>query len=83
MVSNCANPGCRKPLHYLREGRVFLFNAATGRGDKAHRPLEHYWLCGECAPCMTLVKDELGVHVVYRPAGDPESSEMPPPGARR
>jgi hypothetical protein len=78
MVSNCANPGCRRPLHYLREGRVFLFNPAGGRGDRKHRPLEHYWLCGECAQCMTLVKDDVGVHVIYRPALEPESRNDPP-----
>lgn len=78
MVSNCANPGCRKPLHYLREGRVFLFGASGGRDEKGH--LEHYWLCGDCAPCMTLAKDDRGVHVVYRAAGDSESKDTPPPG---
>jgi hypothetical protein len=78
MVSNCANPGCRKPLHYLREGRVFLFNGAPGRGNKGQPPLEHYWLCGECAQCMTLMKDDAGVHIIYRAAEARESRENPP-----
>jgi hypothetical protein len=78
MVSNCANPGCRKPLHYLREGRVFLFNSLPTPGAKRQRPLEHYWLCGECAQCMTLMKDDLGVHVVYHPATAPESVNLTP-----
>lgn len=80
MISNCANPGCRKPLHYLRGGRVFLFNVPVGQGENAQRLPEHYWLCADCAPHITLVKDERGdVRVAYRPAEDPESVEPPPP----
>ena len=26
MVNQCANPKCGKPLHYLREGRIFVFD---------------------------------------------------------
>src|SRR3954470_8284530 len=59
MVSNCANPKCSKPLVYLREGRIFVFDVplqrlpeeGTGRGS--HR-LEHFWLCGECSQTMIL-----------------------------
>ncbi|HLH34399.1 MAG TPA: hypothetical protein VKX41_06980 [Alloacidobacterium sp.] len=53
MVNNCANPQCGKPLHYLREGRIFVFEARnqSGEGDSAMRGhhLEHYWLCGACS----------------------------------
>ena len=48
MVSNCANPQCAKPLHYLREGRVFVFELQD-RSDKRGHHLEHYWLCGDCS----------------------------------
>jgi hypothetical protein len=78
MVSNCANPGCHRPLHYLREGRVFLFNAPASRSGKRQRPLEHYWLCGDCAAIMTLIRDDQGVHVIYRPALTPEPDDAPP-----
>ena len=51
MLKNCANPQCAKPLHYLRDGRVFVFDAALKpeevNGAKAHR-MEHFWLCGPC-----------------------------------
>jgi hypothetical protein len=49
MVDYCANPKCMKPLHYLREGTVYIFelmDAETASG--VHRQ-EHYWLCGDCA----------------------------------
>lgn len=57
MVNNCANPACKKPLHYLREGKVFLFSQkeTTKNGEKIPQRLEHFWLCGECAKLWTLV----------------------------
>jgi hypothetical protein len=50
MVDYCANPECKKPLHYLREGAVFIFDVpeAESREPNSHR-LEHYWLCGNCS----------------------------------
>ncbi len=67
MVNQCANPNCRKPLHYLRDGRVFLFsrkNSAAENRKLPHR-LEHYWLCGTCVKEWTLQMDnENGVKLV-------------------
>lgn len=51
MVDQCANPECRKKLHYLRDGIVYLFSSmkdASVGVDGPHH-MEHYWLCGECA----------------------------------
>ncbi len=59
MVNHCANPICHKPLHYLRDGKVFLFshkNSGVDQSGKASR-LEHYWLCGICAKEWTLTTD--------------------------
>jgi hypothetical protein len=59
MVSNCANPKCSKPLVYLREGRIFVFDVPINRlpeegsGRGSHR-LEHFWLCGECSQTLLL-----------------------------
>jgi hypothetical protein len=72
MVSNCANPGCGKPLHYLRDGRIYVFDTAalsTRPGHKRERHLEHYWLCGVCAQRLTLVQDGQGwVRILPKPA---------------
>ncbi len=59
MVNYCANPICHKPLHYLREGKVFLFSRKNQPGDHSKLPqkLEHYWLCGICAREWTLASD--------------------------
>jgi hypothetical protein len=50
MVDYCANPRCMKPLHYLREGTIYIFEVPDVESDdpNGHR-LEHYWLCGDCA----------------------------------
>jgi hypothetical protein len=51
MVSQFANPDCRRELRYLRDGKIYAFAMSTGDGSK---PLEHFWLCGECCKSMTL-----------------------------
>ena len=70
MVDNCANPKCNKPLHYLRDGRVFTFNvpgASVGANGQRIPHIEHYWLCGDCAASMTLERiPELGIKVFAR-----------------
>lgn len=79
MVSNCANPGCGKPLHYLREGRIYVFDASLGaaaRREKRERHLEHYWLCGPCAETLILVQDAQGwIRILPKPAAIPESAD--------
>lgn len=65
MVKNCANPKCAKPLHYLREGRIFVFDADSDSKKPIHR-MEHFWLCGECSKTMRLVKTEQGVRTVMK-----------------
>jgi len=72
VVNNCANPGCGKPLHYLREGRIYIFDASAGSaepGTKRLRRLEHFWLCGACSETLILIQDGQGaVRVFPRPA---------------
>jgi len=65
MVKNCANPKCAKPLHYLREGRIFVFDAGSASDEPIHR-MEHFWLCGECSKTMRLVKTDQGVRTVMK-----------------
>ncbi len=49
MVNNCANPNCGKPLHYLRDGKVFLFDMLGKAAGRNENRLEHFWLCGDCS----------------------------------
>ena len=56
MVNHCANPQCGKPLHYLREGRVYVFDVtrfAASAADRTRR-MEHFWLCGVCSDMYLL-----------------------------
>jgi|SRR5277367_4047419 hypothetical protein len=67
MLSQCANPKCRKPFLKLGEGRLFLVetervpkpgeSAAPPfvRARQLQRCVEHYWLCDGCAVQWTLV----------------------------
>ena len=81
MVNNCANPECAKPLHYLREGRVFVFEMSNkvtdiGTGEKRSRRLEHFWLCGECSPQFEIQKVETGVLLAPRRRSVARSKEI-------
>jgi hypothetical protein len=74
MLNNCANPKCAKPLHYLREGRVFVFEvpdptARKSVDGKRARRLEHYWLCGDCSQTLMLeLTVETGISLVPKPS---------------
>jgi hypothetical protein len=69
MLKACANPQCAKPLHYLREGRIFVFSAVrtpgNGDGNKAHL-LEHFWLCGTCSETLMMEQTRSGVRIVEK-----------------
>jgi hypothetical protein len=52
MISQCANPDCRRELHYLRDGKIYQFVFSSQTGNKR---LEHFWLCGECSKTMILI----------------------------
>jgi hypothetical protein len=66
MLSNCANPKCSAPFHYLHDGRLFevqvtpqemaLTKAETGETVPKKRPskVERFWLCSKCSATMTL-----------------------------
>jgi hypothetical protein len=75
MMNTCANPKCAKPLHYLREGRIFIFEVsggAVGDNGKPLRRIEHCWLCGDCSQRLTMKQFPDGLRAVPRtmaPAG--------------
>jgi hypothetical protein len=78
-MSTCANPRCAKPLHSLREGRIFIFEApGDGVGDDGNplQRIEHCWLCGACSQRMTMKQFPEGIRAVPREpaASEPEES---------
>jgi hypothetical protein len=71
MLSKCLNPRCTARFRYLGEGRLFRVDfSEASRKKKAlfggplkldrERPIEHFWLCENCAPKMTLQLTEQG-----------------------
>jgi uncharacterized protein YcsI (UPF0317 family) len=71
MVSQCANPKCGKPLHYLREGRIFVFDLpdtdTPGATASRARRLQYFWLCGFCSESLVLKQAEnLEIHVALK-----------------
>jgi hypothetical protein len=66
MVTHCANSNCAKPLHYLRDGKVFLLNLPDARPDSSGTKREHFWLCGDCSTQFDLRQTGAGVEVVSK-----------------
>ena len=85
MVNQCANPKCGKPLHYLREGRIFLFDLPDTNipvavpGGRTHR-LKHFWLCARCSETMVMeqTKDmQIRVAVKAHEVGAGQTPNLP------
>lgn len=51
MISECLNAACRKPLDYLRAGRI----VRTQYQESTHLILEHFWLCGDCSQLFDFI----------------------------
>lgn len=77
MLSKCANPNCSAPFLYLRSGKLFRWDGiemthhdskapAASVAKKTARKVEFFWLCGNCAPHMTVVFHE-GHGITVRP----------------
>lgn len=80
MVNHCANPQCCKPLHYLREGRVYVFDVTrpVAPGDRTPRRMEHFWLCGACSELYLLEQvEDRTVRIVSRPKSSITPTVLP------
>jgi hypothetical protein len=82
MVNQCANPSCGKPLHYLREGRIFVFDLpdphppTPAAGGRARR-LQHFWLCGSCSETMVMEQtNEMQIRVAVKTQTVAETAEI-------
>lgn len=60
MTAKCANPACNVRFFYFRSGKIFVLEAngvdAGARLDSPKRKIEFFWLCGECAPTMHMMR---------------------------
>lgn len=92
MLSKCLNPSCSATFQYLDQGRLFRidFNEAarkrvssgaqkkTASRSKPH-PIEHFWLCQECAQNMTVALDKrgkVGLIALHPEATDPSEAPL-------
>ena len=72
MVNQCANSKCGKPLHYLREGRIFVFdlpdpNVPVPAPGGRPRRLQHFWLCGQCSETMVMEQThDMQIRVAFK-----------------
>jgi hypothetical protein len=70
MIATCANPACNIPFHYFRSGQIFMVEAndvdPRSRADPPKRRIEYFWLCGECAPAMRLIRTTDGAVTICR-----------------
>ncbi|PSH03876.1 MAG: hypothetical protein CXZ00_09845 [Acidobacteria bacterium] len=73
MLSKCLNAKCSAVFRYWGQGRLFRFNftevekkcARAGKKNiipmhSETYPIEHFWICDECARAMTVELSELG-----------------------
>ncbi len=65
MISQCANPACSVPFHYLRGGRLYRFDINSPAfpcsdvpnaicTTRPSRAAVFFWLCENCAATYTL-----------------------------
>ena len=92
MLSKCLNPQCSAIFRYLGEGRLFRIdysesdrrrNAPAGGAPvlcavEKRRPVEHFWLCAECASTMKVEVSEAGaIQLVCFPDKAQKDAESP------
>lgn len=73
MLAKCTNPGCSHVFRYFGTGKLFRLK----RKQRERAQMEHFWLCPDCAPSMTIAVEPDGKPVViprslvsaYRDAG--------------
>ena len=74
MLSKCLNPRCSATFRYLRQGRLFRIDFSEANRKSALAaggivsctrgkpyPIEHFWLCANCAATMTVALGEAGL----------------------
>ena len=57
MLAKCVNPFCNRPFRYMGQGKLFVTEyppTVASRFNLRGRTREHFWLCEECAPMMTV-----------------------------
>jgi hypothetical protein len=91
MLSKCLNPHCSATFQYLGQGRLFCvdFSEAGRKNARAAKPvvapirrksypIEHFWLCEDCARAMTVALSKSGeIRLVTREISSHGPSAVP------
>jgi hypothetical protein len=76
MLAKCANPECSHVFRYFGTGKLYRL---TGRQQHRANPraaVEHFWLCADCSPKMTIAVEPDGKSVVIPRAFVPVYREV-------
>jgi hypothetical protein len=97
MLSKCLNPHCSATFHHMGQGRLFRIDfAEAGRKSalagkeivtsiRSKRcPIEHFWLCEQCATTMTIALSDAGeIHLVPLETAATKPSAMRSPETQK
>ncbi len=89
MLHKCANPMCVNLFRSMHQGKLFVVESECEENQspiqrngshksRAARRLEHYWLCDECVPQVTLTFTK-GLGLLMLPLLPPQSAEAKKP----
>jgi hypothetical protein len=80
VLTKCANPICPSLFRHLSQGKLFQVETESSTALVTRRPLvptrkspsarhvQHYWLCDQCSPTLTLIfEKERGMITVPLP----------------
>jgi len=70
MLAKCANPPCLMRFRYLESGTLFRLENEQSSSDQTFR--EHFWLCSDCSPGLTLRLNPAGRLRVAEGSTSPE-----------
>ncbi|MGA9040410.1 MAG: hypothetical protein WB421_07735 [Terriglobales bacterium] len=87
MLYKCANPPCVNLFRSMHQGKLFVVESESQdsqgpeptNGTRKNRPLhrvEHYWLCNDCFPVVTLTFSK-GLGLIMVPLLPPQLTTAP------
>jgi hypothetical protein len=64
MLAKCANPECSHVFRYFGTGKLYRLSERQQHRASANLAVEHFWLCADCSPRMTIAVEPDGKSVV-------------------
>ncbi len=76
MLAKCANPECSHVFRYFGTGKLFRLSQRQTHRKCTGESVEHFWLCADCAPKMTIAVERDGEMIVISRTLVPAYREM-------